>query len=195
MKQREIEDFFKNAKTWKVEFDLLREIILQNNELEECYKWMHPCYTYHQKNVVLIHGFKEYCALLFHKGVLLNDPENRLIQQTENVQSALQLRFKNVQEIENQQSIIQDFLQQAILLEKSGAKVPLKSTAQFAMPEEFSKALSENPALQKAFEQLTPGRQRAYLLYFSQAKQSKTREARIEKYYDKILSGKGLLDD
>ncbi|MCU7616492.1 YdeI/OmpD-associated family protein [Chryseobacterium sp. PBS4-4] len=190
----EAELFFEKAKKWNEEFHLLREIILENKLLDEDFKWMHPCYTFHGKNVVLIHGFKEYCALLFHKGVLLKDPEKILIQQTENVQSARQLRFKNISEIEDLKSVIKTFVDEAIKIEKSGEKVALKTVKDYNVPEEFQKVLDNDKELNKAFYSLTPGRQKGYLFYFSQAKQSKTREARIEKYYQKILDGKGVDD-
>lgn len=192
--QKEAEVFFEKAKKWNEEFYLLREILLENKLLEEDYKWMHPCYTFQGKNVVLIHGFKEYCALLFHKGVLLKDPENILIQQTENVQSARQLRFTNISEIEELKSVIKSYVKEAIEIEKSGKKVAMKSAKDYAVPEEFQKVLDNNNEANKAFYALTSGRQKGYLFYFSQAKQPKTREARIEKYYQKILAGKGIDD-
>ena len=192
--QTETELFFEKAKKWNEEFYLLREILLENKLLEEDYKWMHPCYTFQGKNVVLIHGFKEYCALLFHKGVLLKDPENILIQQTENVQSARQIRFTNISEIEELKSVIKSYINEAVEIEKSGEKVAMKSAKDYAVPEEFQKVLDNDSEVNKAFYTLTPGRQKGYLFYFSQAKQAKTREARIEKYYQKILDGKGIDD-
>ncbi|WP_343557075.1 DUF1801 domain-containing protein [Sphingobacterium sp.] len=186
--------FFENAKKWKEEFILLREIICENQVLEEDYKWMHPCYTFQDKNVVLIHGFKEYCALLFHKGALLKDPKNMLIQQTENVQSARQIRFTNSGQIEASREAIAEYIREAIEIEKSGKKVEMRKTADYPVPQEFIRALHEDPLLQVAFQSLTPGRQKAYLFYFNQAKQVKTREARIEKYYQHILDGKGIDD-
>ena len=192
--QTEVELFFEKAKKWNEEFYLLREILLENKLLEEDYKWMHPCYTFQGKNVVLIHGFKEYCALLFHKGVLLKDPENILIQQTENVQSARQLRFTNTSEIEELKSVIKSYVKEAVEIEKSGEKVAMKSAKDYAVPEEFQKVLDNDNEVNKAFYALTPGRQKGYLFYFSQAKQAKTKEARIEKYYQKILDGKGIND-
>ncbi|MBW8522754.1 YdeI/OmpD-associated family protein [Chryseobacterium chendengshani] len=188
------EIFFENAKKWNHEFDLLREIILENKLLEEDFKWMHPCYTFQGKNIVLIHGFKEYCALLFHKGVLLKDAANILIQQTENVQSARQLRFKNLTEIEEIKSLIKSYIREAIEIEKSGEKVAMKTVKDYSVPEEFKQILDSDIDLNKAFYSLTPGRQKAYLFHFSQAKQSKTREARIKKYFQKILDGKGIDD-
>lgn len=188
------ERFFEKAKRWHDEFLALREIVCENDALTEDFKWKHPCYTFAGKNVVLIHGFKEYCALLFHKGVLLDDPTGMLIQQTENVQAARQLRFTSEAEIIAQREAILGFVQAAIELEKAGAKVEMKPASAYPVPEEFQRALSENEALNKAFYSLTPGRQKAYLYYFNQAKQAKTRESRIEKYYQQILDGKGMED-
>lgn len=188
------EQFFDRAKKWKDEFHLLREIIRTNSLLEEDYKWMHPCYTFEGKNVVLIHGFKEYCALLFHKGALLKDPENILIQQTENVQSARQIRFTHIEQIEKLKPVIAAYLREAIEIEKSGRKIEMKKVNDYPVPEEFQKVLDEDEALNAAFYTLTPGRQKGYLFYFNQAKQAKTREARIEKYYQQILDGKGMDD-
>ncbi|WP_445430834.1 YdeI/OmpD-associated family protein [Chryseobacterium indoltheticum] len=188
------EQFFEKAKKWKEEFYLLREIITENDSLEENYKWMHPCYTLDGKNVVLIHGFKEYCALLFHKGVLIKDPQNILIQQTENVQSARQIRFRNIEEVEKQRAIIKKYIQEAVKIEQSGQKVELKKVSEYPVPEEFQRALDEDKALNESFYALSPGRQKGYLFYFNQAKQSKTRETRIEKYYQNILDGKGIDD-
>lgn len=188
------QQFFDNAKKWKEEFDLLRTIIRENEALEEDYKWMHPCYTYGKKNVVLIHGFKEYCALLFHKGALIKDTKGVLIQQTENVQSARQMRFTDVGQIMKLESVIKDYINEAIEIEKSGKKVSIKKVTDYPIPEEFQAALNQDKALHKAFYSLTPGRQKGYLFYFNQAKQAKTREARIEKYYQHILDGKGIDD-
>ena len=189
-----IDSFLNRAKSWQEEMTLLRKIILECGDLKEEYKWMHPCYTYNNKNVVLIHGFKEYCALLFHKGVLLEDKDSILIQQTKNVQAARQIRFKNVEEILKLESTIKAYILEAIRIEKAGLQVQLKKTAEYDIPEEFQAKLDENSNLKLAFEALTPGRQRAYLLYFSQPKQSKTRIARIEKSIPNILDGKGLND-
>ena len=172
---------------------LLREICLDCGLTEE-FKWMHPCYTFQGKNVVLIHGFKEYCALLFHKGVLLKDTNNILIQQTENVQSARQIRFTSLQEIIDLKSTIKAYIFEAMEVEKAGLEVPMKKTSEFKMPDEFKVALDKDPDLKAAFQGLTPGRQKGYLLYFSQAKQSTTRTSRVEKYIPKILQGKGLND-
>lgn len=188
------EQFFENTKRWNEEFNLLREIVLENQSLVEDYKWMHPCYTFEGKNVVLIHGFKDYCALLFHKGVLLKDTAQLLIQQTENVQSGRQLRFTHIGQIANLRETIANYIQEAVAIEKSGAKVNMRKTEDYPVPEEFTKALNEDKELQHAFLSLTPGRQKAYLFYFNQAKQAKTREARIEKYYQHILDGKGIDD-
>lgn len=189
-----VDEFLRKATKWKEEMTLLREIILENKELHEDYKWMHPCYTWQGKNVVLIHSFKEYCALLFHKGVLLKDPKGILIQQTENVQSARQIRFTNSDQISKRASAIKAYIKEALEIEKAGKKVALKETTDYPIPEEFQNRLDENPALVKAFRGLTPGRQKAYLFHFAQAKQAKTREARIEKYIPHILAGKGIDD-
>ena len=185
--------FLSKAKKWQDEMTLLREIITEC-DLEEDFKWMHPCYTLNNANIVLIHGFKDYCALLFFKGVLMKDEKGILIQQTENVQDRRQLRFKNTAEIEKLELVIREYIQEAIAIEKAGLKVVMKTTAQYQMPEEFQTVLEDMSELKKAFYSLTPGRQKAYLLYFSSAKQTKTREARIEKYIPKILDGKGLDD-
>lgn len=192
-KHPKVEAFMERENKWKAHFELLREII-RECDLEEDYKWMHPCYTLKGKNVVLIHGFKEYCALLFHKGVLMKDPEHLLIQQTKNVQTARQLRFTTVEQINEQRDIIKAYVQEAIELEKSGAKVELKETEEYDMPEELQTALQENKALEEAFYNLTPGRQRQYIYFVSQAKRSSTRQSRVEKYIDHILDGKGMND-
>lgn len=185
--------FLEKAENWKEEMTQLRKIALKC-DLTENYKWLHPCYTYKGKNVVLIHAFKEYCALLFHKGALLKDEKKILIQQTENVQAARQLRFTNSDQIIEQQDIIKAYIEEAIQLEKDGAKVILKQTSDYKMPIELQNKLDEDTQLKKAFEALTPGRQRAYIFNISQAKQSKTRETRIQKYIPKILEGKGIDD-
>lgn len=190
----QVEQFFDKAKKWKDEFHLLREIIRQNKSLEEHYKWMHPCYTFERKNIILIHGFKEYCALLFHKGALMKDPKNILIQQTENVQSARQIRFTNTEQIIKLKSVINSYIKEAIEIEISGKKIEMKKVTDYPVPEEFQKILDEDETLNKAFYCLTPGRQKGYLFYFSQAKQSKTRQIRIEKYYQQIVDGKGIDD-
>jgi uncharacterized protein YdeI (YjbR/CyaY-like superfamily) len=185
--------FFNKAKQWQEEYEKLRMIVL-DCELTEEVKWGVPCYTFQQSNIVLIHGFKEYCALLFHKGALLQDPNGILIQQTENVQSARQIRFTSVQHIIEMEPILKAYIFAAIDVEKAGLKVEFKQTAEFSMPEEFLRKLEEIPGLQDAFTALTPGRQRGYLLHFSAPKQAKTRQARIEKYTQQILNGKGLDD-
>ncbi|ROI05800.1 hypothetical protein EGI16_05310 [Chryseobacterium sp. G0240] len=185
--------FFENARQWKEEFEQLRTIAL-STELVEDLKWGCPCYTYEGKNIFLIHGFKEYCALLFFKGALIKDPEHILIQQTENVQAARQIRFTNLQQIVDLEKVLQAYMFEAVEIEESGVKVEMKKTKEFEMPEEFQHKLDTDSVLKEAFETLTPGRQRAYLLYFSSAKQSKTRVARIEKYIPHILNGIGLND-
>ena len=181
------------ANNWQEELEQLRTIILDCGLTEEL-KWGCPCYTLDKSNIVLIHGFKEYCALLFHKGALLKDPDGILIQQTENVQSARQIRFTTVQQIVEMEATLKAYIFAAIEVEKAGLEVVFKPTAEFPMPEEFITRLEEAPGLQDAFEALTSGRQRGYLLYFSAPKQTKTREARIEKCMEKILDGKGLDD-
>lgn len=185
--------FFNNAEQWQKEFETLRTLILDTG-LEEEVKWGCPCYTYQGRNIVLIHGFKDYCALLFFKGSLLKDTHHLLIQQTENVQAARQIRFTSLKEITEIKKEIKMYIYEAVEVEKSGIKVPMKKTKDFEVPEEFQNKLDHNLILKEAFEALTPGRQRAYLLHFSSAKQSKTREARIEKNIPKILNGKGLDD-
>lgn len=185
--------FFNKDTRWKAEYEKLRAIILDCG-LTEDLKWGHPCYTFRKSNIVLIHGFKEYCALLFHKGALLRDTHGVLIQQTENVQSARQIRFTGLREIADMEKTLKAYIYEAIEVEKAGLKVELKKTSEFNMPEEFQKALDEDPDLKVAFEALTPGRQRGYMLYFSAAKQSKTRTSRVEKYRQHILDGKGLND-
>ncbi|SHF74750.1 YdeI/OmpD-associated family protein [Flavisolibacter ginsengisoli] len=189
-----VDQFLEKSLNWKQEMTLLREIILDNKDLTEDYKWMHPCYTLQGKNVVLIHGFKDYCALLFHKGALLKDPEGILIQQTENVQSARQIRFTGINQIKQQKAIIKDYIKEAVAIQRSGKKVSLKETKDFSFPEELAIKLKEDKDLHNAFYALTPGRQRSYLFYFGQAKQSQTRVSRIEKYVPKILDGKGIDD-
>jgi uncharacterized protein YdeI (YjbR/CyaY-like superfamily) len=185
--------YFTKAEKWQKEFDQLRTIVLGCGLTEEL-KWGNPCYTFEGSNVVLIHGFKEYCALLFFKGSLLNDADNILIQQSKNVQAARQARFTNFKEITKIKAILKDYIFEAIEVEKAGLKVELKKTKEYKIPEEFQKKLNENTALKNAFNALTPGRQRGYLLYFSAPMQSKTRESRIEKYMQPILDGKGLND-
>ncbi len=189
-----VDFYFDKSEKWQKELKQLRAIALDCGLTEEL-KWGCPCYTLQKSNVVLIHEFKEYCAYLFFKGVLLNDTNGILIQQTENVQSARQIRFTNVREIVEMKDILKTYIYEAIAVEEAGLKVTLKKTAEFNVPEEFQKKLDKMPALKKAFEALTPGRQRAYLFHFSQPKQSKTREARVEKYTKQILNGKGLDDE
>jgi uncharacterized protein YdeI (YjbR/CyaY-like superfamily) len=188
-----VDFFFQKAKTWKEEFAKLRTIILDCQLTEEL-KWGQACYTFQKKNIVLIHGFKEYCAMLFFKGALLKDADGILIQQTKNVQAARQIRFTNVREIVQTEPILKAYILEAIAVEKAGLKVALKKTAEFAIPAELQKQLDAMPALKTAFSALTPGRQRAYLHYFSGAKQAKTRESRVEKWLPQILNGKGLDD-
>lgn len=186
-------DFFFKSVKWHDEYEQLRMIALDCGLKEEL-KWGCPCYSLDKKNIVLIHGFKDYCAVLFFKGALLKDPKGILIQQTKNVQSARQVRFTSVKEIIRLGPTLKKYLKEAIDVEKAGLKVTLKKTTDYAVPEEFQVKLAKMPALKKAFAALTPGRQRAYLFYFSQPKQAKTREARIEKYLPQILGGKGLDD-
>src|SRR6266540_2790756 len=188
-----VDEYLRKTKKWQEEFEKLRMIILDCGLTEEL-KWGCPCYTFEKSNIVLIHGFKEYCALLFFKGALLKDANGILIQQTENVQAARQIRFTNVREIVEMEPILKAYIYEAIEVEKAGLKVNFKKTSEFKIPEEFQKKLDEIPALKKAFDALTPGRQRGYILYFSAPKQSKTRESRIEKCMQQILNGKGLND-
>jgi len=188
-----VDFFFTKAKKWQEEFEELRRILL-GCELTEELKWGVPCYTYQNSNIVLIHGFKEYCAVLFFKGALLKDAMGILISQTENTQATRQIRFTDVEEIVEMEPIIKAYVNEAIEVEKAGLKVDYKKTSEFIIPEEFQNKLDEIPALKTAFEALTPGRQRAYILYFSAAKQSKTRESRVEKYMQQIIDGKGLND-
>ncbi|WP_188996316.1 YdeI/OmpD-associated family protein [Paenibacillus nasutitermitis] len=188
-----VDAFISKAKKWKEEYEKLRKIVL-DCELTEEFKWMHPCYTFENNNIVIIHGFKEYCALLFHKGALLQDAHGILIQQTENVQAARQIRFTNVQEIIEKESILRSYIYEAIEVEKAGLQVNFKTNTEFKIAEELQHKFAEIPALKTAFEALTPGRQRAYLLYFSEPKQPKTRESRVQKYMQQILNGKGLND-
>ena len=185
--------FFTKATQWQEEFEKLRTIVLDCGLTEEL-KWGCPCYTFEKRNIVLMHGFKEYCALLFFKGALLKDPEDLLIQQTENVQAARQIRFTDVRQIVKMKPILKAYIYEAIEVERTGVKVPLKKTKEFNVPEEFQNKLNKNAALKKAFNALTPGRQRGYLLHFSAPKQSKTRESRVEKSIPQILLVKGLDD-
>jgi uncharacterized protein YdeI (YjbR/CyaY-like superfamily) len=188
-----VDTFIRDAKQWQQEYQELRRIIL-GCQLTEEYKWGKPCYTFEGSNIVLIHGFKEYCALLFMKGALLKDPAGILVQQTENVQAARQIRFTDLDEIVEMEAVIKAYANEAIEVEKAGLEVELKPTSEYTIPDEFQIKLDQNPALKAAFEALTPGRQRGYLLYFSSAKQAKTRVSRIEKFTDHILEGKGLND-
>jgi uncharacterized protein YdeI (YjbR/CyaY-like superfamily) len=186
-----VDAYISKDKKWQKELEKLRKILL-GSQLTEEFKWGVPCYTFQESNVVLMHVFKEYCALLFVKGALLKDARGILIQQTKNVQAARQVRFTNVREIN--ETILKAYINEAIEVEKAGLKVDYKKTTEFSMPEEFQSKLDEIPALKTAFNALTPGRQRAYLLYFSAPKQSITRESRVEKYMPQILKGKGLND-
>lgn len=188
-----VDFYFNKAQKWQQEQEQLRAIALDCGLTEEL-KWGCPCYTLGESNIVLIHAFKEYCAYLFFKGALLKDTHHILIQQSVNVQAARQIRFTNLLEIVEQKAILKAYIHQAIEVEKAGSKVELKKTKEFPVSEEFQYKLDHIPALKTAFEALTPGRQRGYLLHFSQPKQAKTREARVEKYIPKILSGKGLDD-
>lgn len=188
-----VDFYFGKAKMWQQELRKLRAIVLACPLSEEL-KWGCPCYTFEKRNIVVIHAFKEYCALLFFKGALLKDAKGILIQQTKNVQAGRQIRFTNVREIVELAPVLKAYIHEAIDVEKAGLKVKLKKTAEFAIPEEFQKRLDAMPALKTAFAALTPGRQRAYFFYFSGAKQAKTRASRVEKYMRQILDGKGLDD-
>lgn len=188
-----VDFYFSRATKWQKELAQLRMIVLDCGLTEEL-KWGVPCYTFQKSNIVLIHVFKEYCALLFFKGVLLDDTHGILIQQTENVQSGRQIRFTNVREIVEMEPILKSYIYEAIEIEKAGLKVTFKKTTEFIISEEFQHRLDQIPALKTAFEALTPGRQRAYMLHFSTPKQSKTRESRMEKCMQQILNGKGLND-
>jgi uncharacterized protein YdeI (YjbR/CyaY-like superfamily) len=188
-----VDGLIRKLKKWKEEFETLREMVLEL-PLTEDVKWGQACYTMDGKNVVIIHGFKEYCALLFFKGALLKDPKKILIQQTENVQAGRQIRFTSVEEIVAMKPTLKAYVQEAIDVEKAGLKVKLKKTSDYKVPEEFQAKLDENAALKKAFAELTPGRQRGYLFYFAGAKQAATRAARVKKYIPQILAGKGMED-
>jgi uncharacterized protein YdeI (YjbR/CyaY-like superfamily) len=188
-----VDFFFDEGKKWQEELVLMRKIALEC-QLSEELKWGVPCYTFQKNNIVLIHAFKEYCAFLFFKGALLKDTDGILIQQSENVQAARQIRFTNLKEIVDLKNVLKTYIYQAIEIEKAGLKVELKKTSEFKVSEEFQKKLDVMPDLQIAFSALTPGRQRAYLLHFSQPKQSQTRETRVEKNIPNILEGKGLND-
>jgi len=188
-----VDFFFDKATKWQKEYEKLRKIALACG-LTETLKWGCPCYTFQNRNIVVIHGFKDYCAYLFFKGALLNDPEGILIQQTKNVQSARQIRFTNVKEIVKMERVLKSYIYEAIEVERAGLKVKLKTTADFKIPVELQTKLNKMPRLKAAFERLTPGRQRGYIFYFSQPKLSETRESRIKKYMPLILEGKGLND-
>ena len=190
----EVDFYFDKEKKWQKEIEKLRKIILDCGLSEEL-KWGCPCYTWQGTNIVLIHVFKEYCALLFFKGALLKDTDGILIQQTENVQAARQVRFTSLKEVAKLERVLKAYIYQAIEVEKAGVKVKLKKTAEYQIPDEFKKKLDKSATLKKAFHALTPGRQRGYLLHFSSPKQSKTREQRVEKYIPLILKGKGLNDE
>jgi uncharacterized protein YdeI (YjbR/CyaY-like superfamily) len=189
----QVDWYFSKAKSWREESKKLRTIILDCGLTEEL-KWGKPCYKYQNSNIVLIHGFKDYCAVLFFKGALLKDPKAVLVQQTENVQAARQIRFTNLREIIKMEPILKAYIKEAIKIEKAGLEVTYKKTSEFRIPEEFQNKLDEISALKTAFSALTPGRQRGYILYFSAAKQSKTREARVAKCMPQLLKGKGLDD-
>jgi len=189
-----LEKYFNSQSKWKVEQELLRKII-STCSLEEEFKWMHPCYSKNGNNIVLIHAFKDYCALLFFKGVLMKDAKKILIQQTKNVQDRRQMRFTSIAEIKKLETTIKTYIKEAIKLEESGAKIEYKKTQDYEVPDELENKFDEMPQLREAFEELTPGRQRGYLLYFAGAKQSKTREERIEKYIGHILEGMGINDE
>jgi uncharacterized protein YdeI (YjbR/CyaY-like superfamily) len=189
----EVDFYFDEAEKWQKEQEELRAIAL-DCQLNEELKWGSPCYTLGKNNIVLIHAFKEYCAFLFFKGALLKDTDNILVHQSENVQAGRQIRFTNLNEIIEQKAILKTYIYQAIEIEKAGLKVALKKTTDFEVAEEFQKKLDEMLDLRQAFYDLTPGRQRGYLLYFSQPKQSKTRESRVENSITNILNGKGLKD-
>ncbi|MEA5403984.1 DUF1801 domain-containing protein [Arcicella sp. DC2W] len=193
MMNPKVDFYFEKADKWQEELEQLRKIILEC-ELTEELKWGVPCYTFQKSNVVLIHDFKEYCALLFMKGALLDNSNGLLIQQTENVQAARQIRFTNLRGIVDNKAILKAYIYEAIEVEKAGLKVELKKTTEYSIPEEFQQKLDESSSLKIAFEALTHGRQRAYLLHFAQPKQAKTREARVEKCIPQIMDGKGLND-
>jgi len=188
-----VDEYLSKCKKWQEEFEKLRMIIL-DCELTEELKWGVPCYTFQNGNIVLIHGFKEYCAILFIKGTLLHDAQAILIKQTENVQAARQIRFTNAEEIVSMETILKAYIYEAIEVEKAGLEVDFKKNTEYTIPEEFQNKVDGSPELKTAFEALTPGRQRAYIFYFSQPKQSKTRESRVEKCLQQILKGKGLND-
>ena len=189
-----VDFYFNKAKNWQPALEYLRAIVLDCGLTEEL-KWGVPCYTFREGNVLLLHVFKEYCAVLFHKGVLLSDPNGLLVQQTENTQATRQIRFASAQQVREMEAVVRAYIREAMEVERAGLKPELKKTADYAWPEEFQTKLAEVPGLQEAFEVLTPGRQRAYLLYFAAAKQAKTRAARVEKCVQRIFDGKGLDDE
>ena len=190
---RKVDSFLKRQDHWRAEFEKLREILLASGLTEEL-KWGQPCYALDGKNVALIHGFKEYCAILFNKGALMKDPQGVLIQQTKNVQAARQIRFASVQEVTKLAKTVKAYVHEAIEIERAGLKVPFKKTEEFTLPEELASKLAKNAKLRAAFAALTPGRQRAYIFHFSQPKRSATRTARVEKHITRILKGLGLDD-
>ncbi|MBO1198537.1 YdeI family protein [Staphylococcus simiae] len=191
---QQVEAFLQQDSQWQQEYQYLRQLIFEQTELEETYKWMHPCYTINNKNVVLIHGFKNYVALLFHKGAILDDQYQTLIQQTDKVQAARQLRFTSLDEIKERTSEIKYYLEQAIEVEKAGKKVEMKKTEDYIIPKELEETFEAMPQLESSFYKLTPGRQRQYIHHISQAKRSETRKKRVEKYINQILAGKGMHD-
>jgi len=193
MMNPKVDFFFNKAEKWQAEYEKLRMIILDCGLTEEL-KWGVPCYTFQKSNIVLIHGFKDYCAILFIKGSLLQDPQGILIQQTENVQAGRQVRFTSIHEIVELEPVLKAYVFEAVEVEKAGLEVSFKKHTEYTIPEELQQKFDEIPALKTAFEALTPGRQRGYMLHFSSPKQSKTRESRVEKYMQHILNGKGLDD-
>jgi uncharacterized protein YdeI (YjbR/CyaY-like superfamily) len=193
IKNPSVDAFLLRSKTWRAEFEKLREIVCTLGLTEEV-KWGNPCYVLDKSNVVLIHGFKDYCALLFFKGALVKDPEGILIQQTENVQAARQIRFTSLKQITAMEGVLKTYIHEAIEVEKQGLKVVMKKQEDLVCPDEFQEQLDRNPDLEKAFKALTPGRQRVYILHFSEPKQIKTRESRVQKCIPSILEGKGLYD-
>lgn len=188
-----VDSFIENLKQWQDEFKFFRTLLLES-ELTEDYKWMHPCYTLNNKNVVIVQDFKHYCALLFEKGAIMEDKYNSLIQQTKNVQAARQLRFESYAEVQERKEEIAWYIEEAVKVEKSGEKVPMKKTEDYEMPEELQAKFDSMPELKTAFDNLTPGRQRQYMYHIGQAKRSATRTQRVEKYVDHILNGKGMND-
>lgn len=188
-----VDNYIDKSPRWREALSALRAIVL-DCQLDETLKWGVPCYTFQGRNVVLMHTFRDYCALLFHKGALLSDPAGMLIQQTEQTQATRQIRFTNVAEVSEQVNVLQSYIREAIELEKAGAQVTFKKTADYVIPDEWQRQLDGNADLKRAFNALTPGRQRAYLLHFAAPKQAKTRESRIEKCIPQILTGKGLMD-